>query len=390
MSSSVIRTWTARENHLLFKLRPYCTLHEIANIFQRLCYTKTLKAITRKCEREKWYFQILRFPDLAQEDQKTREIVEQILAQRLETPHIITEVHASQGDRKKQAKEFLQDVLLVAKETNHTLQTPIFKSTHEGQSLCLLLSDFHTGRLTTNQRSEVVYDVAQMQGRCETLTSSFLKIARGCQNLKEVVFLLLGDFVDGEGIYPGQFSELEINLTEQVRVVTLALWQFFDTISSNLKVPIRIACCRGNHGRSANIGSNSNWDDVVYESLNTLALTNKKKRIQITPSRHNYALVEVQGWTGLIRHKAPVQADTLGAKSHFAGWYAMYQYDFMAYAHAHHWGIFTWNGIPIFRNGSLIGGDDYSESLAVHDTPTQIAFSVTADQLPIFITPIKV
>jgi len=101
-----------------------------------------------------------------------------------------------------------------------------------------------------------------------------------------------------------------------------------------------------------------------------------------------YNNFEVKGWRGHIRHYAPVQAETAAAVSKFSKWQNLHGYDFMCYGHWHHWGISTFNGRLIFRNGSLAGGDDYAETFGSYDFPTQLMFGVTEEKVGEFITPI--
>jgi hypothetical protein len=84
-----------------------------------------------------------------------------------------------------------------------------------------------------------------------------------------------------------------------------------------------------------------------------------------------------------------VQCDTANAKAKYGGWLDIHQYDFMCFGHFHHWGINTFNNRPIFRNGSLGGGDDYSEGFGSYDQPCQLIFGVTPDQVCTFIVPLK-
>ena len=92
-----------------------------------------------------------------------------------------------------------------------------------------------------------------------------------------------------------------------------------------------------------------------------------------------YNTFEVKGWKGIVRHHAPVQADTATGIAKFASWFMMHEWDLFCFAHYHHCGIMTLCGKKLFRNGSLVGGDDYAESLAKYDSPSQLCWCVTEE-----------
>jgi len=129
----------------------------------------------------------------------------------------------------------------------------------------------------------------------------------------------------------------------------------------------------------------SNWDNVVYQQLEMLINNYSDKNIGIEVKYGDYNIFEVKGHKGLIRHIAPIQTDTPSARAKYGGWYKKYKYDFMIIGHWHHWGINNYNGIPVFRNGSLPGADDLAERMGVHDEPAQILFGVNNKRVPTYV-----
>ena len=94
-------------------------------------------------------------------------------------------------------------------------------------------------------------------------------------------------------------------------------------------------------------------------------------------------------WKGILRHVAPSGAETPSGVAKYASWAMMHNWDWMSIAHWHHWGLMTVCGKPIFRNGSLVGGDEYSEILAKHDDPVQLCWEVTNTEVCTNIQPIR-
>jgi len=153
---------------------------------------------------------------------------------------------------------------------------------------------------------------------------------------------------------------------------------------------IRVVTTRGNHGRTGkDVSPEANWDNMLFQQLELLIDLEDDPDLIIKNRYGDYNTFQVKGWRGMVRHKAPVQADTSAAQAKFAGWQGIHQWDIFMYGHFHHWGVMTWNSKPIIRNGSLMGGDDYAETLAAYDDPTQVVFTVNKKHLPAAIYPVK-
>jgi hypothetical protein len=205
--------------------------------------------------------------------------------------------------------------------------------------------------------------------------------------INEVVLLFVGDHVDGEGVFPHQEMHLESHAAQQVLRCTKAHWNMIQSFRDKFDVLTRVITTKGNHGRTAS-SPEANWDNMLFQQLELLVDTQDDSKLTIHNRYGSFSTVNVKGWKGLLRHRAPAQADTGAAIAKFAGWYGIHEWDFLVYSHWHHWGVMTWNGHPIFRNGSIMGGDDYAESLSAYDHPVQLAFTVTEDRLPLSIYPV--
>lgn len=373
--------WRPDEIKLLQHLRPWCTRSEISNIFGLLGLDINPSQIKDRINRYKeTKFIELRIPDMQDFPRKIQRAVTKVIKDRA-----LIQLPSQTSNTIAASNKILTSLLEEVKSLEVSSKRPSTKLPKVGSSLCVLLSDLHIGRVIQDAQGHVLYNHQVAEDRVLKLAAFIKDFIR--KQHQEIVIILLGDILDGEGIYPGQMGDLEANLSLQVKLATTTLWKMLQELKT-CKIPIRVVTCRGNHGRSALRESNANWDDVVYQYLNML-IEQQKEDVSVSLTRRDYNLTQVQGWTILARHKAPVQADTLGARSYFAGWESIHAYDSMVYAHSHHWGVFTWNSKAIFRNGSIIGPDNYSEQLAVSDHPTQLIFEVSRETLPISILPIK-
>ena len=386
-------TWNTSEVVLLERLRPVCTSREILEVFQELGFERTLDAIGRRARRHSIIHEEIGIPSYDDLTKLEIAAVRNMLAKRhTATPPM--PVSPSQKGKVTQAinkdlSSLLVDMERERKLIPRTSSIVTRKISSDKESLVVVLSDFHTGKVTRDETGTVTYntDIALQrieetpQRVCESLTNDHYN------NIDELVILFVGDMIDGEGIYPSQEVHIDRAAIEQTRGVVRSLVKMIHSFR-DLFPFVRIVTTRGNHGRTGQ-SVESNWDNVIYQQLELILDIYGDTSIAIKNQYGNYNTTMIKGWKGLIRHYAPAQADTAAGRSKFAGWYGMHEWDFLCYGHFHHWGIMTWNSLPIFRNGSLIGGDGYAESLAVHDNPCQLIFGVTENKLPTFITPIQ-
>jgi hypothetical protein len=226
-----------------------------------------------------------------------------------------------------------------------------------GSAIVILLSDWHigNGHMGSDVLEERALSIAGM------LTVESLK------GIDECVCLLAGDFVDGEGIYPGQDVTLAECVLEQAKIAAGILYKLIGYIAT--VVPVRVVCAIGNHGRTQQ-SKTANWDNVVYTYLSLLY--SQSQSVDVTIGTE-YAVTTVKGHTFYVRHKMPAQCETKAAMQKYLGWQQMHGVDFFAFGHVHHYGIFTAPaGGIVLRNGCLCGPNDYSEGLGVTARAAQL------------------
>jgi hypothetical protein len=239
-----------------------------------------------------------------------------------------------------------------------------------------------------DENGNVIYNMAIAEQRILAIPA---KIAESfskdrLKTFDEVVLCMIGDHIDGEGVFPAQEMSLEDHVVEQTKRCVKAFWTLIRDLRKRFPM-VRIVTTRGNHGRGG-VSPESNWDNMVYQQLELLVDLEADPRLTIKNRYGHYNTLDVKGWRGHLRHKAPVQADTAASLAKYAGWNGIHDWDFFCFGHWHHWGVMTWCSKPLFRNGSIMGGDDYAESLAVHDQPVQLCFGVTEQKLPTFVLPL--
>jgi predicted MPP superfamily phosphohydrolase len=386
--------WSDKEEEVLKWLAPHCTCSEISQIFRNfLGIERTPEAIQHK--REDFRIKFLYFGSMGilpqDKSVPAEEIQIWLLNKRTgvkEIPRPISSSDKAQITKNRSAEaqmllDSLQELQVEIRPTNFP-RSP--KTSND--SICFLLSDFHMGKIIKNEDQTPLYNIEIARNRINSIPRKACDItSRFWTNADEAVILLAGDLVDGEGVYPGQEANIEVGAGEQSKIVTKSIWQLTRDLKQQFK-QVKVVTCPGNHGKGET-SNQTNWDNIVYGQLELLIDLHQDKGISIRNIYKNWNTYEVKGHKGLLRHKAPVQADTPSALSKFAGWHNIYQYDIMNFGHWHHPGIFFWNNIPIIRNGCLCGGDDYAEMFGAHDNPKQLVFGISEKQGLTFITTIE-
>lgn len=262
------------------------------------------------------------------------------------------------------------------------------------ESIVIMLSDLHIGKVVESDGVET-YNTAIALDRIRQLTQNVQRVidhARMGTQIDEIVCLCLGDLIDNEAIYHSHAHHIDSHVALQVKNAIRALWNMILTLAEIDDIKkVRVLCTRGNHGRTGAIGGHedSNFDTIVHDGLEWSSILNGDPRITVSSKYSQFNIAEVKGHRILMRHEAPAHADTSAAKSRISGWLDLHApIAAITYGHLHHPSVSTYNDRYLFMNGSIVGGDDLSERMAVGNAPTQLLFGVTEKRIPSFIYPI--
>lgn len=379
--------WSPEEQNLLKIVRETFDTGEIRRLFRLLNYDRTSDAIQKASKRLGVRFVAHGLPPLeGLSDQQLQAINAVVLNRQWSVDHTAPPPlsPAAKENASKRFKVFVQemkDALSIIRQEVPRIGSLVVPKlslpTEKNESTVLLLSDWHLGQIVTDyETNRQIYNLAIGIDRAlQTPSLLFQALGGRIDKMKECVVLVGGDMVSGEGIFPSHEFFLETHAAEQVRRVTKTLWQVITRLREKFPA-VRIVTVRGNHGRTGG-APESNWDSMSYQQLELLVDLEASPDLSIKNRGGEYAIAEIQGWKGLLRHEAPSQADTAAAVAKFSSWDNIHSYDWMAYGHWHHWGVFPLNNKPLLRNGALVGGDEYSEGLAKWDGPAQLAWIVT-------------
>lgn len=384
-----IQKWSEEELSILELLGEKYSTKEISSILHILNHHRTSNAVRKKLKRLNIRFKDYEVINHSLISPEVDRAIRQINKQRKDYIEETTSLTPAQkSQRTKQSKTIISGILQQLQDAREKLpivHTQSFDSVGK-RSLVLLFSDWHYGLEVINPQTGIhTYNKQIATNRILSIPSLLDKqVITGCEC--ELVIIFAGDMVSGEGIFPGQEWVTEEYAIDQVTQLTQMIWRVINELKDKFW-RVRIVTCKGNHGRTGG-SSESNWDNVLYKMLELLVATESPSDVFIKNRPGEFNICNIQGWKHLIRHHAPVQADTSAGIAKFASWGLIHDYDSFVYGHWHHWGIMTVSSKPIFRNGSLVGGDDFAETLAKYDSPVQLCWEVTEENICNWIKPI--
>jgi hypothetical protein len=279
--------------------------------------------------------------------------------------------HKQTSEAKKQVESFIEELL----SRTEQIKFSDIEAPSTGSTLCVLLSDTHIGKQTKTFNKEVfvsrLLSIPQKLGESDLLPI----------DIEEIVLILAGDMLEGEGIYETQSHHLEMPAIDQMKIAVDTIWQLALKLVADFNLPVRIVTCPGNHGRVSKTASEkTNWDNLIYQTLGYLINLQQNPMLTIDVNFESFYTFPVQDKVGMIYHHGTKHLGTPAMQSKVSGWLFTKKFDFMCHGHWHHWSSDTQFGKLVMKNGSLPGSDDLSERMGVYDPPRQGWFIVRSGQ----------
>jgi len=132
------------------------------------------------------------------------------------------------------------------------VEEPQIKIVSSGTSIILLLSDWHVGKIVKDEDGNVMYNTSVFKKRVNVLIKQILKLLdrhlKSHLSIEEFVIFAVGDFANGEGIYPTQAYEQEEAPPKQVMIAVEAFIKIIRCVLGR-GLPVTFYGVYGNHGR---------------------------------------------------------------------------------------------------------------------------------------------
>jgi len=240
----------------------------------------------------------------------------------------------------------------------------------------LNLGDIHIGR----------YPADLLFKKAETLYDAVLKLAkihRSAYPVNHLVINMLGDIVDGDGIFPSQPFEQKFFLMEQMFTYGAPmLVDLFNRLSDHFE-SITINTVPGNHGRKSKWTTKElNFDSMFYEYLRKATEGNKKIKWNI--NWNWYQVVDIFGWNFFLTHGANIRTwmnlPFYGMKEKGMRWKGSLpkDFDYFMMGHFHTMLSFKWNDFTAYISGTWLDNDRFAlEILGMKSSTTQMVFGVS-------------
>ncbi len=237
------------------------------------------------------------------------------------------------------------------------------------------MTDLHAGDEVRNADGEIVYCTDDVPQIINYITEQSLSLAdKHGSEYSRGVLLWGGDFVTNEGIYSGQFEDLDSWLDEQhdtliepLMAQLKAFSQRFDTVD--------VVCQVGNHGqhRASGTSKQANADLILYKTIrNTVAqlqehsplLDNVSMQIGEARPYKNFELRggKLKGHLRHGQHRKP-QAETSARKKEWLATLRDHEFDIALAGHHHITGRVPWDGPPILFSPSPKPAGEFVETL---------------------------
>jgi hypothetical protein len=202
--------------------------------------------------------------------------------------------------------------------------------------------------------------------------------------------------VTNEGIYEGQFEDLDAWLDEQHAALIDPLLRQLKAFSRRFPA-VQVVCMVGNHGqhRASGTSRQANADLILYKHLrNTVAqlqthgdlLQNVRFRIGDAKAYRNFELRagRLRGHLRHGQHRRP-QAETSARANEWRGTLQDHDFDVALMGHHHISGRIPWDGPPIICSPSPKPAGEFVERLggrtpSTHDAVATV-FGVSDDGL---------
>ena len=232
-----------------------------------------------------------------------------------------------------------------------------------------LWSDWHVGR-----ESMPTYDRA-MQVAPKILEHKMLpkKVDAFCT-------IMLGDLMDGIGVFPSQFALNNTTMPEQWFLTKHVLLEQTRALAKHAETYVFME--PGNHSNISKFAHpHDNFERILYEEIAD-ELRRDSKSIQcVPPGDSDVVVFEVEETTGVAMHRGPKHVETKGARCDALAEVYEHGADWIVSGHLHHIGI-TSQGFLFMRNGSLMDrGERHAASLHLYESPKQLCFVVDGDSV---------
>jgi hypothetical protein len=266
-----------------------------------------------------------------------------------------------------------------------------YSTSENGSTLVMPHSDSHIGAVIHDRRNVDYYSPEEAKENIEEYFDRCISSAIDRGDVEDVVLILNGDMLDGEGVYPSQRHEQEDNLRNQLRKAgniyieqILKLCRNFENVS--------VYCVPGNHGNISK-RSTTNADMMLYDFVETAlsyAGVNNLNMCKSGPG--GFVLFDVRGWEYFARHGQDFleHVGTSSGIRRALDWKDNYGYDIAIRSHYH---SVKYEPVgdenPVIMTGSTAPPSTFAESKAANGGECGVYWFTTEENVVEGFQPIR-
>ena len=253
--------------------------------------------------------------------------------------------------------------------------TASLNATDGSEDWLLHMTDLHAGDLVRDDEGNVVYSTDQLPSIIDYITERGLSLADKHGSEYDAAHLLWGgDFVTNEGIYEGQFEDLDAWLDEQHESLIDPLIRQLKAFSERFET-VQVVCQVGNHGKNRASGTSkqANADLILYKSVRNVVaqlcdragmLTNVNFVIGEARPYRNFSLRggKLKGHLRHGQHRRP-QAETSARDKEWTKTLLDHSFDVALMGHYHISGRIPWDGPPVIVSPSPKPAGEFVETI---------------------------
>jgi DNA-binding CsgD family transcriptional regulator len=257
------------------------------------------------------------------------------------------------------------------------LQAPTGEQAHTagGEDWVLHLTDLHAGDVVRRDDGTVVYQTEDIPDVIDYVTEQALSLADTHAATYDTAHLLWGgDFLTNEGIYEGQFEDLDAWLDEQHDTLVAPLVRQLKAFAERFP-SVNVVSQVGNHGehRASGTSKQANADLVLFKTIRNVVaelrkevdiLSNVTFRIGQAQAYRNFDLRDgrLRGHLRHGQHRRP-QAETSARKKEWLSTLREHEFDLAFMGHHHVSGRLPWDGPPILATASPKPSGEFVERI---------------------------
>lgn len=269
------------------------------------------------------------------------------------------------------------------------LPTASFTPTTGDEDWVTHMTDLHAGDRVRRDDGTIVYETEEIPAIVDYITEQSLSLAEKHNSTYDTAHLLWGgDMVTNEGIYEGQFEDLDAWLDEQTDALVDPLVRQIKAFATRFPA-VQVVCQVGNHGQNRASGTSrqANADLLLFKQIRNIVahlqrhadmLRNVSFRIGDAKAYRNFELRggDLQGHLRHGQHRRP-QAETNARQNQWRGTLLDHEFDIAYMGHYHISGRIPWDGPPIICSPSPKPAGEFVERLGGR-TPSEYEDVATA------------